>query len=107
MIQIKNPTTENFHVVPETTIDKRDFTRALGAAQVEFAKVMAVNRGEVLSPLRADISEDIMRGLANISLGVYGERGFSGLTQEQADQQLCALSGDVEDFFKPILEAKT
>lgn len=44
----------------------------------------------------------VLMGLAKISLGKYGH-SYHGLSRHEADDVLRGLSGDVEDFFDPIL----
>jgi hypothetical protein len=85
--------------------DRTVCRRALGAAQLDFSSVMMVEKFDTPTLVESETSENVLRGLADIALGKYGERGFSGLRQEQADQLIGKLSGDVEYFFYPILAA--
>jgi hypothetical protein len=90
--------------------DRQACYRALAAAQlngakttVNYEKLLAIERLDVPSMIEADLSEDALRGLADIALGNYGQRGFSGLSQDVADEMITSLSGDTEYFFYPIL----
>ena len=68
-------------------------------ASSDSKPLVMVRRGETLEK---DISERVLKGLAKISLR-HSDYDYSGLTQVQADALITDLSGDVEEFFQPIL----
>ncbi len=65
----------------------------------ESRPLIMVHRGEMLE---RDVSDRVLKGLAKISLQ-NSSYDYHGLTQSQADKLITELSGDVEDFFQPIL----
>jgi hypothetical protein len=99
MNKIEDPWSGDMNIVVESDADKLVCKRALGAAQTRFSTVLAIDTAGVPSMVKNDVSVEIARGLADTSLGKYGERGFSGLAQADADHKIRELSGDVEDFF--------
>lgn len=105
-MKLGTPHLEQLCFLEESLVDTRECIRALEAAQVNYTKIMYLYHLESLSTVREDVAEDVLRGLAGISLGKYGARGFSGLTQENADSMVDRLSGDVEEFFRPILKPR-
>jgi hypothetical protein len=91
--------------------DRQACYRALGAARLNgapaatYERLLALERLETPSLIEADLSEDALRGLADIALGCYGTGGYGGLRQAGADMMITELSGDAEYFFYPILAA--
>lgn len=51
---------------------------------------------------RPEDSERILRGLANIALGLYGN-DYHGLSKEDADLLIADLSGSIDDFIFQVL----
>jgi|GEM_PF-3611989 len=79
--------------------------RLNGAPAVTYERLLAIERADTPSLIEADLSEDALRGLADIALGNYGVGGYGGLRQAAADEMITGVSGDVEYFFYPILSA--
>lgn len=99
----EDPSIGQFSIVIESENDKQICKRALGAAQVNGSMVLAIDRVSPSSSIELDVSEEIARGLAATALGKYGDRGFSSLTQGDADKQLKELSRSVEGFIDDTL----
>jgi hypothetical protein len=71
-------------------------------ASCETKPLLRVNYNEPLF-LEEDWSRRALKGLARISLMPAGS-DYHGLSQAEADYWVGELSGDVEDFFYPILQ---
>lgn len=95
------------NIVLHDKSDRQACHRALDAARLNGAPAVTYERLDTPSLVEADLSEDALRGLADIALGNYGAGGYGGLRQANADGILTDISGDAEYFFYPILAQAT
>lgn len=91
-------------VAPE--IKDRTLCQIAAEASCESKPIMPVSVTEPLFFVDRAWTPRVLRGLARISLMSPGA-GAHGISQAHADYLIGDMSGDVEEFFTPILKRQT
>lgn len=86
--------------------DDRTLCQMAFEASHESKPFLSVNYLDPLFFVDEERTLRVLRGLAKVSLVSPGTI-FNGISQEHADHVISQLSGDVEEFFLPILAEET